>query len=352
MPENTIRISTLDPRDPAQAADWRQYVDTHPEGTLFHGLAWKRAVERTFGHVPHYLIASRGSRLAGVLPLFEVHSLLAGRLLVSVPYGTYGGILTEDADAAVALFGRAAAIARDCRAATLEFRSIRAAVPTLSTLASHVFFRKALPDQPQAVLAEMPRKARAAARRAAERHDLSVTFDRKEWCAVWHLYSRSMRRLGSPNYPMRFFEELVAAFHEAAVVQVVREGQRPVAGLLTFLYKDVVYPYFAGIDERAEIYGLNNFLYAESMRHGVEFGYREYDFGRTRADNAGGMDFKRFCGFEPRPLEYQRYVPPGRTAPDLSAGSPRWAAARRVWKSLPLPLTRPLGGWLAKSIPG
>jgi len=352
MPEDSIRISTLDPRDPAQAAAWCRYVDAHADATPFHSLAWKRAVERTFGHLSHYLIARRGEVLSGVLPLFEVRSVLAGRMLISVPYATYGGILADDSATAEALFDRAAGMARQSGAVTLELRSIRASVPNADIVKSHVFFRKPLPERPEDVAGTMPRKARAAARRAAERGRLTVTFDQNEWYTVWRLYARSMRRLGSPNYPMRFFEELVAAFGDQVTIQLVRQADRPVAGLLTLLYKGVVYPYFAGIDERIDIYGLNNYLYAESMRHGVECGYREYDFGRTRADNIGGMDFKRFCGFEPRDLEYQRYVPPGRVAPDLSAGSPRWAAARRVWKSLPLPLTRPLGAWLAKSIPG
>lgn len=338
--------------DTLRAADWQAYVDRHAEGTLFHGLAWKRAVERAFGHRSRYLMATRGERLVGVLPLFEVNSVLAGRLIVSVPYATYGGVLADDGEAAAALFAEAKVVAARCKARSIEMRTIRAAVPSLGIRQTHASFRKTLPGRPEDVLAEMPRKARAAARRAAERYKLTTEFDRDALCVVWRLYSRSMRRLGSPNYPYRFFEELVKATGENNVVQLVHHRGRPVAGLLTFLHRDVVMPYFAGLDEREAIYGLNNLLYAESMRWGVERGYRNYDFGRTRVDNTGSYNFKRFCGFEPRLLEYQMYVMPGCQAPDLSAGSPRWAVARQMWKTLPLPVTRPLGSWLAKSIPG
>ena len=161
-----------------------------------------------------------------------------------------------------------------------------------------------------------------------------------------------MRRLGSPNYPYRFFQHLIATTGENNVVQLVRHEGRPVAGLVTFLYKDTVMPYFSGLDERAGLYGLNNYLYMESMCWGGEHDYRVYDFGRTRVDNVGSFNFKRFCGFEPRLLEFQTIVMPGQEAPDLAPSSTRWAAARSVWKTLPLPLTRSLGGWLAKSIPG
>ena len=349
MPEGLLRIL---PFDLGRAAAWQDYVDRHADGTLFHGLAWKRAVERAFGHRPRYLMAFRDGPAVGVLPLFEVHSVLAGRLLVSVPYATYGGILADDEESGAALFAQAKEIAAEIGARSIELRSARAQVRGLEVRHRHVTFRKPLPPPGRDVLAWLPRKARAAARRAAERYELTVDFDRSLLPIVWRLYSRSMRRLGSPNYPCRFFEELVAATGEANVVQLVRRQGRPVAGLLTFLHRDTVMPYFAGQDERESIYGLNNFLYAESMRWGVEHGCRRYDFGRTRVDNLGSYDFKRFCGFDPQPLEYQLHVMPGRAAADLSPGSARWSAARRMWQVLPLPITRSLGGWLAKSIPG
>ncbi len=366
---------------------WRSYVDGHPEGTLFHGLGWKRAVERAFGHRSRYLVAFRedcdgggggvswdhrrdagattvtttvstagatalGGRVVGVFPLFEVNSVLVGRLLVSVPYATYGGILADDAAAATALFAEARREGLSSGARSIEMRSIRARVPGVPVHRSHAMFRKALPQTAADLSKALPRKARAAARRAAEKYELTVEYDAAALPVVWDLYSRSMRRLGSPNYPLRFFEELVSTAGDGNVVQLIRHRGRPVAGLLTFLHRDTVMPYFAGLDERVAIYGLNNTLYAESMRWGIEHGYRAYDFGRTRIDNAGGYNFKRFCGFEPEVLSFQTYVMPGRAAADLSAGSARWAAARRVWKTLPLPVTRPLGAWLSRSIPG
>jgi len=349
MRDRNIRIHEL---DLSHAADWQEYVDRHPQGTLFHGLAWKRAVERTFGHRSWYLFAESGRRIVGVLPLFQINSLVAGRFLTSVPYATYGGLLTDDQSIGEALFNKAKGIAADVGAKSIELRSMTAAIPSLAVENTHATFRKALPLQEEEVQALMPRKARAAARRAAERFGLTVAFDRGLLPTVWKLYARSMRRLGSVNYPYQFFEELVRASGENSVVQVVRHGSRPVAGLLTFLYRDTVVPYFSGVDERDDIYGLNNFLYAESMQWGVRHGYRVYDFGRTRVDNAGCFDFKRFCGFEPTLLQYQTYVLPGMQAPDLAPSSPRWAAARRVWKVLPLGITQPVGGWLSKSIPG
>ncbi|MCZ6817627.1 MAG: FemAB family PEP-CTERM system-associated protein [Planctomycetota bacterium] len=332
--------------------DWQAYTKNHAEATLFHELPWKRAVERTFGHRSWYLLAGQDDRIVGVLPLFQINSVVAGRFLVSQPYATYGGVLADRPEVAAALLDEAKALVERIGARSLELRSIRAADPGVPVQSRHVSFQRALPDDPDAVLPAMPRKARAAARRAEERYGLDVSFDPGNLRTVWSLYARSMRRLGSPNYPYRFFRELLAALGDRCVVQLVHMAGRPAAGLLTFLHRDTVIPYFAGTDERKSIYGLNQYLYLRAMKWGVRNGYRKFDFGRSRIDNHGACDFKRHCGFEPLPLQYQTYVSPGREAPELSPDAPQWSLARSVWKRLPLPVTRPLGGWISRSIPG
>ncbi len=340
------------PFEPGHTTAWQHYVNRKTDATLFHGLAWKQAIERAFGHRSRFFLAFRGNTVVGALPMFEVRSLLAGRMLVSVPYGTYGGLLADDDTARQALFAEACALAQHVGARSIELRSTTAGIDSLPVRRTHATFRKELPAATELVPGTFPRKARAAARQADEQNTLTVEFDDAHVQTVWNLYARSMRRLASINYPRRLFDELLAATPNGHVVQLVRNAGRPVGGLLSFLYRDTMMPYFVGVDERAAPAGLNNFLYMRSMQWGVEHGYRTYDFGRTRVDNVGPFNFKRFCGFEPAALEYQTWVADGRTAPDLSPTSPRWSAARRVWRTLPLTITRPLGGWLAKSIPG
>ena len=178
---------------------WEDYVDRHPGGTFFHGLGWKRAVERSFGHYPRYLVAVDGRRLVGILPIFEINSLLTGRFFVSVPYATYGGILADDGSIAEALLDRASQIAQMAGAKSIELRSIDAVIGSAPIRRSHAMFRKALPQSRDEVSASFPRKARAAVRQARRRYCLSVEFDRSLLEVVWRLYARSMRRLGSPN---------------------------------------------------------------------------------------------------------------------------------------------------------
>lgn len=328
------------------------YAKRHTDGTLFHTRAWCEPVTATFGHLPVHLVARRDALVVGMLPLFVVKSRLAGRMLVSVPYGVGGGIIADDRDAGYALFERAQRLAETHRCGQIDLRSEHAVLPSIPLVDRYVGFRRNLPHRVEDVLASLPRKARAAARNARSKHGLTVCYGDEQLPVVWRLYTRSMRRLASINYPYRFFVELLGQTPNAHWVSVVGRPGEPVAGLVTFLFRDQVMPYFFGSTDEARSCGAANLIYLDAMERGVRAGYRIFDFGRSRRDNTGSFNFKRFQGFEPRPLEYQCYTSPGSAAGNLSPDNPRYRLARAVWPRLPLVLTRLLGAMLSKHIPG
>ena len=331
---------------------WADYVEGSPGGTPFHHPDWCDAVAHVFGHGHQHCLAWSGEHVIGVLPLMEVRSILAGRLLVSVPYATYGGALADDDSTTLALVTEAQRLADSRGARMLELRSRQAAVAGLPVDDRYAAFVRRLPLRIDELATFLPRKARAATRQAQSRDGLVARHDAALLTEVWQLYARSMRRLGSINYPLRFFEALAAAFGSRTWVTVVCHEQRPIAGLLSFVFRETVYPYFVGVDERVRGTGATNLLYFAVMERAVRAGLQWFDFGRSRRDNPGPFSFKRNQGFEPTTLGYQRYAPAGQTLPDLTPNNPRFSPARRVWPRLPLALTKSLGAWLSKSIPG
>ena len=337
---------------PPQVSAWRSYLRRATGAALFHDPAWSAVVARVFGHQERHLLARRGERVVGVLPLMEVESRLGGRLLVSVPYGTYGGILAEDAEATDALARAAIGLVHERRARVLDLRSAEAVVPNLERVERYDGFVRDLPASVDELPAFFPKRARAAARQAREREHLSVVHDPQQLRIVWELYTRSMRRIGSINYPHRFFVELLRGFGSQAWVSVVWHRKSPVAGTLSLVYGDTIMPYILGIDERLCCPGAANLLYYDVMERAIRAGLRRWDYGRTRKDNPGSAGFKKNQGFQPRTLGYQRYVPLGQTAPELTPSHRRFRLARHIWPHLPLIITRPLGSWLARWLPG
>ncbi len=348
-----LQITELNPDANDQRGDWQNYADGAPTSTLFHSLNWMDAILSSYSHRPHYLLAHRDGDVVGVFPLFEIRSLLVGTILVSVPYAVYGGAICDDQEVADKLLAEARWIARRIKAKYLDIRSMHARWPDLPTVDRYVTFIKSLPRSVGEVLGTFPRKARAEARRGREKFQLSVRFDDAQLETVWDLYSRSMRRLGSPNFPYRFFQALVQATPERHLVSVIYHRGCPLAGLLSLVHGHIVFPYYSGCEhEPASRMGANNYLYMTLMEKAVELGLKKFDFGRTRVDNAGSFSFKKNQGFEPTALGYQFDIPDGEAVPNLTPSNRKFHLARRIWKKLPLALTRPLGSWLSASIPG
>lgn len=331
---------------------WDAFVAGQPDGTPFHTFAWRRAVEETFGHAAHYFMALRGDDVAGVLPAFLIRTPWVGARLVSVPYAVGGGILACDDAARDALYGAVLERAGRLKSRCVEFRSMKPVLPALNVSDRYLGFRRALPARPEDVLETLPRKARAVVRQARDKHRLTLEHGDHHLAEVWRLYAVNMRRLASLNYPLRFFERLLAHAPDRHRVTVICHHGEPVAGLVTFTFRDVVYPYFFGARPDSRRCGAAHLAYAELMEWAVAGRYRLFDFGRTRRDNAGGVAFKRLMGFQPQSLGYQTWAPGGGGLPNLTPDNPKFRWVRRVWPILPLVFTTRLGAAASRYIPG
>ncbi|MDQ2621618.1 MAG: GNAT family N-acetyltransferase, partial [Actinomycetota bacterium] len=216
----------------------------------------------------------------------------------------------------------------------------------------HYFgFRATLPDDPSLVLGRFPRKARAEVRKARDQYQLTARFGHDLLGVFFELYTRSLRRLGSPGHSLRFLRRLIAEFGDDCLIEVVDHERTPVAGVMSFRFRDQILPYYAGIDDRYNRLNTSNYLYFALMEQAVRLGLRVFDFGRTRRDNAGGCQFKINQGFDPEPIIYSFYSPSGRELPDLRPSNAAFSRPQAVWRRLPLGVAGPLGGVVSRWLP-
>jgi FemAB-related protein (PEP-CTERM system-associated) len=330
-------------------AGWDAFVRASGDGTPFHLLAWRRAVERAFGHRAHYLLARRDGRIEGVLPLFSVRGLAGGVALVSVPYAVYGGICATSDDARHALLDAAVALGHRVGASYIELRHRQDQGLDLPTKSLYVTFRRAISKDDEENLRAIPRKQRRMTRQG-EKHGLSATVGREHLDAFYEIYARSLHRLGSPVFPRTLLRGVFDAFDPDAELLAVWRGGRLVAGVLTLFHGDEVVPYYGAALEEALPWAANDFMYWELMRYAAQKGCRIFDFGRSRV-GTGPYDFKRHWGFEPEPLPYQYVLLRAKRVPDLSPTNRRFHHAVRAWKRLPLPVTKALGPLLTRYLP-
>src|SRR3990170_1875903 len=109
--------------DSQNEAEWDAYVESHPSATGYHLFAWRRVIERVFGHKTIYLAARDGQcKIRGVFPLAFLSSRLFGQFLVSLPFVNYGGPLVDDSLFREGLLDRAVEEAKKLGAEHIELR--------------------------------------------------------------------------------------------------------------------------------------------------------------------------------------------------------------------------------------
>jgi len=327
-----------------------RFVRAHARGSPFHLSQWLALVGEFHRHVPRHLVAEQEGEICGFLPLFAVRSPLLGRALISVPYAVYGGILA-DGDATVRALSNAAVEWTDRQDFDfLELRQIEPVAPDLPHSELYVTFVRDLPEDEEECLAMIPRKSRATVRQARDRHGMEFVEGPELIPDFYRLFVRNKRSLGSPVFSLRWFERILASYGDQVLVHGVRHRGQVVAGVLSFVFRDMLMPYYSGSDPDCERLGSMNFMYWNLMRAGVRQGLKRYDFGRSRA-GTGAARFKQNMGFEPTPLTYQFYLRGGREIPSVSPSNPRYERILRLWSMTPLWVVKLLGPRLMRYLP-
>jgi len=328
---------------------WENYAATHPDATLFHQPAWLQVIQETFGHRSISLVARRGDRTVGFLPLFLVPTLPWGKAAISAPLGVYGGAIADDTAIEQALLARAAEIAAERGARYLELRNQRR-LEGLPTRDLYVTFRRPIYPDAEQNMAAIPRNQRRSIR-VAQKHGLTARVGREELLeGFYRVYSESMRNLGTPVFPRALFQRLLTRLGENCVILGVYREDTLLSAVLTFTYRDQVMPYYGGAIREGIPYATNDFMYWSLLCHAMERGLKVFDFGRSKR-GSGSFDFKRHWGFEPTPLAYQYRLIRQKSLPDLSPKNPKFSLAIRVWQRLPLRLTQWVGPRLVRYFP-
>ncbi len=166
---------------------------------------------------------------------------------------------------------------------------------------------------------------------------------------VFHVYADSVRNLGTPVFPRRYFRTLQKTFGKDCDTVIIRENGVAVSAALNFYHGNTVLPYYGGGTSQARRNGANDFLYWEVIRHAAARGYRKFDFGRSKA-GTGAFAFKKNWGFVPDWLEYEYHFLPGHSMPNKNPLNPKYALMIQAWKKLPLPIANFLGPWLVRGL--
>lgn len=326
---------------------WDAFVDSALDATFFHRAGWRSVIERTFGHKTYYLYAERNGEIEGVLPLSQVSSMLFGNNLISNPFCVYGGIIAANGEAASALRQAATDLADRLRVDALELRNMQPSGEDWPTKELYVTFRKEIDPDSEVNMKAIPRKQRAMVRKG-----IKAGLQGEEdggWQRLFRVYSESVRNLGTPVFPAKYFRILREVFgDDCGVLMVTHEGQ-DIAGVMSFYFRDQVLPYYGGSVPAARSLKANDFMYWELMRRSGEQGVRIFDYGRSKV-GTGSYSFKKNWGFEPEPLSYEYHLVKSSSIPEVNPMNPKYQMFIKLWKRLPLPVANMIGPVLSRNL--
>jgi len=341
----SIDISIL---NDAGYAEWDEYVKNHSAGTFFHLSKWQYVLEHGLGHKTYYFVARQNNKIVGVLPLGHIKSLLFGSSLISSPFGVYGGILAESAEVAERLEKEASQLATRLGVDVLEFRNQKEAQNGWLTKELYVTFRKNISDNDEENMLAIPRRQRAMVRKGIKAGLHSVI--EKNTDNFYLTFSESVRNLGTPVFPRKYFDMLLDVFGDDVDILTVRSQENElVASVLSFYYKDEVLPYYGGGTMLARNLKGNDFMYWELMRHAITKGIRVFDYGRSKK-GTGSYSFKKNWGFEPTDMYYSYKLIKAKELPDINPLNPKYQMFIKTWKRLPLGIANFIGPYIARNL--
>lgn len=331
---------------------WDNYVDAHPMASAYHRSSAVLIGSQAFGLKTHFLTAwSSEAAIAGVLPIVEQSSLYFGRFLTSLPFVTYGGILAECEAAQASLVSSAAALGErhGAKHVELRHRSSLADAGLVERL-DKVSMVLPLPDDEDALSKSLGSKLRSQIRRA-ERESPTVDWGGGELLGEFYsVFAPCMHGLGTPVYPMKFFEVVIDALGDLASVIVVRVNNKPEAAAIVVRHGGQIEVPWAAASLWAKRSSINMRMYWEMLRSSIERGVEAFDFGRSSPDS-GTYRFKAQWGATPQQLRWHYWLPDSSDVPTLNHSNPKYALAIRAWQRMPLWCANLIGPHISRHLP-
>lgn len=341
-----LKIRNLEKNDEKA---WDNYVLNSDNSTFYHQISWKNAIEKTYGHKQHYLIAEENGNIKGILPLFLMESMIFGKKLISVPFGPYGGVCADSTMIEQALIEEAKRIVEITGVDYLEVRNLFHNGNDLITNDVYVTLILKLERNPKLLWQKFSRKVRNATRKATKA-GLEVEMGDNYISDFYRIYARNMRDLGSPVHSYALFKNLQSEFHGQTDIAVVHYEDKIIACIFLLYFKDTIISGWASSNKSYQRFNPNNLLYWKMIEYGCEKGYRYFDFGRSIV-GSGTYRFKKPWGADVNQLYYQYYLNNVGKIPNSTHINPKRKIFARMWRKLPVSVTKLAGPKLRGKYP-
>jgi hypothetical protein len=332
--------------DPLHDSRWDDLVASHPRASVFHARGWLKALARTYGYRPFVLTSTPDEGpLSSGIAFCAVTSWLTGARLVSLPFADHAEPLLGGADDESEAEDWIRELGSQGRWKYVELRPIAWGRRADSPLVIGPSFWLHTLDlrPPLQELAHNMHKD-CIRRRIQHAQQMSLEYERGSSDALLQAFYRLLvitrKRHRLLPQPYSWFQNLIKEFCPRPEIRVARKDGVAVAAIFTLRHRgSVVYKYGCS-DERLHRLAGMPFLFWKLIEESKAEGAVQIDLGRTEPENRGLIEFKDRLGASKCPISYLRHP---RFEETVNLDSPRVAAVRRVFSTLPSGISSGLG---------
>lgn len=331
--------------------EWEDYVFNHPDGNVYHLPAWEEVLEESFNYKPFYLFAKNSQqKLCGILPLFQIKSILTGNRLIALPFSYICGPIADSSSIEQALFKKAKEMYLTLKADYLEIRTISSKAINWNVSNYFSTYRLKLSKDPQELFKKFHRESVRKAIHKAKKRGLIIIQDNslKSLKIYYQLNLINKSDLGTPAHPFFFLEKISQKIPKYFRLYLAQIDHKYIAGLINFSYKKTVIAVYGASDKRYLKYNPNNLLIWQAIEDACREGYEIFDFGRTAQDNFNLINYKKRWGAEEQKLYY--YYPQKITKLSHERRGFKYKALTNIWKKIPLTFSGKLSNFLYKHL--
>jgi len=330
-------------------ADWDEFVETNPDVISWHKYDWYKVLKRAH-NIPYYPIAVYdGSKICGILPLYEISTFRTGKILMSIPYVVAGGIVAPEEEVRQLLLKKAVELSTELQA-PLTLKQYRTKVNGDFLVDDSYFnLEKTLSPNSDEIWEDISEENR---RKIEEASSLGLTMEypASDFNSFYKLLSAHQQSLGIPCQSKSWVKYLVDTnMYKMALLKL---GGVIVAASMAKTFKDTVsFPMscYDPKDQKGELYMYE--LYWKLMKQLGSEGIRISHSGRI-PDSKGVPAFRLGWGGKANRYYYQYYGAGEKTSTESSSKRGRKREIFvNVWSKLPMPIINLLGPVIIKQLP-
>lgn len=298
--------------DPLSDSRWSDFVQGHPLATIFHSVAWLKALQRTYGYEPAVVTTSPpGDALADGLVFCRVSSWLTGRRYVSLPFSDHCDVLASATGDTNCLLGAWAGDLQKRHGKYAEIRTVYSLPGRVDFHKTQEFYLHKLDLRPplEELFGNLHKSSIQRKIRRAEREGLTLEEGRSEAISdeFYRLFLMTRRRHHLPPPPRSWLSNLVDLLGPQLKIRVATKEGYAIASILTLRFKNTLFYKYGGSDPSFHALGGLQALFWKAIQEAKHEGLQCFDFGRSDLDDHGLITFKSHWGAECSKIAYFRY---------------------------------------------